>query len=83
MKNLKDRLARLEQASAARLRSTQCDDCREWPSVCWVTVDDADGTETWETDRPKECPRCGWVADLVLFHIVDDWRSVTPPSRGR
>ena len=83
MRNLKDRLERLERESAARLRLTQCDHCRAWPSPCWVTVDDADGAETWQTDPPKECPRCGWVAHLVMFHLVDDWRSVSAPSRGR
>jgi hypothetical protein len=82
MKNLKDRLARLEQASAARRRSTQCESCHDWPAVCWVTVD-TDGTETWKTDPPRACPRCGWIAELVVFHIVEDWRGVTPPSRGR
>ena len=83
MRNLKDRLDRLERASAARLRLTQCDHCRAWPSPCWVTIDDADGGETWTTERPRECPRCGWVADLVMFHIVENWRGVTAPSRGR
>jgi hypothetical protein len=82
MKNLKDRLARLEQESAARRRSTQCSTCRDWPAVCWMTVD-TDGTEIWETEEPRECPHCGWVATVVVFHTIADWRSVTPPGRCR
>ena len=83
MRNLTRRLDRLERDSAARLRTTRCEHCRAWPSVCWVTIDDAEGTETWGTEQPRECPRCGWVAHLVTFHVVHDWRSVTVPSRGR
>jgi hypothetical protein len=82
MKNLQDRLARLEQASAARRRSTQCANCRGWTSICTKRMD-VDGTEIWETQEPRACPRCGWRAVLVTFHIIEDWRSVTPPSRGR
>jgi hypothetical protein len=82
MKNLKDRLARLEQEAAARLRSTQCDTCRDWPFVCMQRID-VDGSVTWDTEEPRQCPNCGWTAVVVVFHIVADWRSVSPPSRGR
>ena len=83
MRNAKDRLDRLEREAGEQLSTVQCDECRAWPSVCWVTIDDADGVATWGSDPPQECPRCGWVADLVTFHIVEDWRSVTPSSRMR
>jgi len=77
VKNLKDRLARLERETVARVPTTQCDSCRDWPSVCWCTVDEASGTETWGTERPRECLRCGWTAHVVMLHILQDWRSVT------
>ena len=49
MRNLKDRLDRLEREAGEQLRSVQCDECRAWPSVCVQRIDDADGSETWET----------------------------------
>jgi hypothetical protein len=82
MRNLKTRRDRLEQESVARLGSKQCDNCRDWRSICVQRIE-ADSTEVWETEEPRECPVCGWQPVLVAFHIVDDWRSVTPPSRRR
>ena len=81
-RSLKTRLERLERDIADRIRTTQCDHCRDWPSVCARKID-VDGTETWETEEPRECPRCGWCAHLVTFEIIKDWRSVSVPSRGR
>ena len=43
MRNLKDRLDRLEREAGEQLRATQCDNCRDWPSVC-VTADRRDGS---------------------------------------
>lgn len=82
MRSLRDRLSRLERASTEQRGETQCDACRSWTPVCVQRVD-VDGTETWETEQPRECPRCGWVAHVVVFTIVADWRSVTAPRRGR
>ena len=82
MRTLLTRLDHLERESAQRLGSTQCATCRDWTFVCWVTVA-TDGTETWGSAPPEACPRCGWVADLVMFHVIDDWRNVTLPGRGR
>ena len=82
MRNLKDRLDRLEQDSAERLRTVQCGQCRDWRPVCVKRID-ADGTETWETDQPQECPNCGWTADLVVLQIAADWRSVSTSGRSR
>jgi hypothetical protein len=47
---------------------------RAWCVVCAVTVDGR--TETWATDKPEVCPRCGWAPQLVKFHILDDWWTV-------
>jgi hypothetical protein len=83
VRNLKDRVDRLERDADGRVPTTQCDHCRDWPFVCVKQVE-VDGAETWKTERPQECPRCGWVAEQVVFHILTDWRSVTPkPGRGR
>jgi hypothetical protein len=82
MGHLKDRLACLEREAGEQLRTVQCGECRGWPPVCWATVD-TDGTETWKTEPPRACAQCGWIADLVVFHVVDDWRGVTPRSRRR
>ena len=82
MRNLKSRLDRLEREAGEQLRTVQCDDCRDWPFVCVQRID-VDGAETWETEEPRQCPSCGWTAVVVVFHILKDWRGVTPPSRGR
>ena len=82
MRNLKDRLGRLERDSAERLRTVQCNSCRDWPRVCVKRVE-VDGTEIWETDQPQECPNCGWIADLVILQIAADWRAVSTSGRSR
>jgi hypothetical protein len=78
----KDRLARLERESATLRSTSRCSHCRDWPSVYAKQID-VDGTETWETEEPRECPLCDRAVDLVTFHVVADWASVTVPSRGR
>lgn len=82
MSKLSERLSRLERDAATHRQDAQCDYCRDWPSVCSVTLEE-DGTEAWATEQPHQCPRCGWVATCVTFEIVSDWRNVALPRTGR
>ena len=81
MRSLKARLDRLEREAGEQLRAVQCEHCQDWPFVCVKRIDGA--SETWETEEPRECPNCGWVAVVVALHIIENWRGVTAPSRGR
>jgi hypothetical protein len=76
MSSLKDRLGRLERASATRLTNMRCANCRDWPRARIVTID-TDGNQAWTKPVvPASCPQCGWTPVEVTIHEVDDWGSV-------
>ncbi len=67
MRNLKDRLARLEREIADQIRTTQCDLCRDWPSV-W---------RQWASDNsPIQLGYGSRSAAVKIFSIP-----LTPPAR--
>jgi hypothetical protein len=80
MKNLLDRVDRLERAAEVPRKNAQCDNCRDWPPARSRTIDENGGTTDDTLDIPERCPTCGWTPVLVTFEIVTDWRSV-PSSR--
>ena len=81
MSSLKDRLGRLERASAQRLKGARCAQCRDWPRARILEID-TDGNQSWaEPIVPASCPQCGWAPVVVEIREVAEWESVGRPCR--